>query len=111
MWKRWSYENKSSNNWKNEQNVQNQEKEDDKNITTSISNIDEVLILSDECLYVDEQVVEWIVDVATFYHATPYLELFSNYKVGDFGIVKIGNSSDFKIIGMGNVCFEINIGC
>ena len=41
--------------WKNEQNRQNQEKEDDKNITTSISNNDEVLVLLNECLYVDEE--------------------------------------------------------
>ena len=40
--------------WKKEQNRQDQEKEDDKNITTSISNNDEVLVLLNECLYVDE---------------------------------------------------------
>ena len=41
--------------WKREQNKQNQEKEDDKNTIVSISNNDEVLMLSNKCLHVDEQ--------------------------------------------------------
>ena len=43
--------------WKN-RIEQNQEKEDEKNITTYISNGGEVLMLSNECLHVDEQRVE-----------------------------------------------------
>ena len=43
--------------WKRKQNEQNQEK-DDKNTTTPISNNDEVLVLSNECLHVDEKGVE-----------------------------------------------------
>ena len=41
--------------WKMEQNKQNQEKEDDKNIIASVYNNDEVLMLSNECLQVDEK--------------------------------------------------------
>ena len=68
-------------------------------------------MLSDECLHVDEQGVEWIVDTITSYDATPHLKLFSDYKVGDFGTIKMGNSSHSKIIGMDDVCFETNRGC
>ena len=86
-------------------------KEDDKNIIASISKNDEVLVLSnDECLHVDEQRIEWIVGIATSYYATPHLELFSNYRVGDFGMVKIGNSNHSKIIRMSDICFETNVG-
>ncbi|KAL6349370.1 hypothetical protein AAG906_034026 [Vitis piasezkii] len=63
-------------------------REDEKNTIASISNSDEVLVLSNEY-------------TAVFYHATPHLELFSDYKVGDFGTVKMGNSSHSKIVGMG----------
>ena len=63
--------------WKREQNKQNQGKEDDKNTTAFVSNSDEVLVLSDGCLHVDEQGVEWIVDTTASYHATPHLELLS----------------------------------
>ena len=98
--------------WKREHNKQNQKNKNknDKNTTTSTSNSDEVLVLSDECLHVDEKRVEWIVDSATSYYATPHLQLFSNYRVKDFGMVKIGNFSHSKIVGMGNVCFETNMG-
>ena len=54
----------------------NQEKEDDKNVVASISNNNEVLVLSNEYLHVDEEWVEWIVDTVASYHATPHLELF-----------------------------------
>ena len=97
--------------WKNEQNKQNQEKEDDKNTTTFVFNSDEVLVLLDECLHVDEQEIEWIIDIATSYHTTPHLELFSDYKVRDFDTVKMGNSSDSKIVGMSDVCFKTNMKC
>ena len=46
-------------------------------------------MLSDGCLHVDEQGVEWIVDITASYHATPHLELFSDYKVGDFDTIKM----------------------
>ena len=93
--------------WKRKQN---QEK-DDKNTTTPISNNDEVLVLLDECLHVDEQEIEWIIDIATSYHTTPHLELFSDYKVRNFDTVKMGNSSDSKIVGMSDVCFKTNMEC
>ena len=55
--------------------------------------------------------VEWIVDTIASYHATPHLELFSDYRVGDFGTIKMGNSSHSKIVEMSDVCFETNMGC
>ena len=67
--------------WKREQNRQNKEKENDKNITTTMFNSDGVLVLSNECLHVDEQGVEWIVDIVASYHATPHLELFYDYTI------------------------------
>ena len=94
--------------WKREQNRQNQEKEYEKNTTTSVSNNDEFLVLSNECLHVDKQEIEWTIDIVASYHATPHIESFFYYKVKDFGVVKMGNSSHSKIVGMGDVCFETN---
>ena len=62
-------------------------------------------------MHIDEQGVKWIVDITTSYHATLHLELFSNYRAGDFGTVKMRNSSYSKIVGMGDVCFETNMRC
>ena len=36
--------------------------------------------------------------------------LFTTYKVGDFGTVKMDNSSYSKIVEIGNVCIETNVG-
>ena len=33
------------------------------------------------------------------------------YKVGDFEKVKMGNSSNANIVGVGDVCIQTNIGC
>ncbi|KAL6319697.1 hypothetical protein AAG906_026766 [Vitis piasezkii] len=95
---------------KRKQNKQ-KKKKDDKNISASISNSDEVLVLLNECLHVDEQRVEWIINTITSCHATSHLELFSDYRVGDFGTIKMGNFSHSKIVGMSDVCFETNMGC
>ena len=68
-------------------------------------------MLSNECLHVDEQGIEWTINTAASYHATLHLELFSYYRVKDFGTVKMENSSHSKIVGIGDVCFETNMGC
>ena len=36
--------------------------------------------------------------------------LFTTYKAGDFGTMKMGNSSYSKIVGIGDVCIETNVG-
>ena len=36
--------------------------------------------------------------------------LFTTYKTGDFGTMKMGNSSYSKIVGIGDVCIETNVG-
>ena len=36
--------------------------------------------------------------------------LFIMYKARDFGTMKLGNSSYSKIVGIGGVCIETNVG-
>ena len=36
--------------------------------------------------------------------------MFTTYKAGDFSIVKMSNSSYSKIVGIGDVCIENNVG-
>ena len=54
--------------------------------------------------------IEWVVDTATSYHATPNRELFNTYKVGDFGCVKMGNTANSNIVGIGDICIQKNVG-
>ena len=60
---------------------------------------EDVVILSlqeQKCVHVAKNNVEWVVDSATSHHVIPTKGLFTTYKVGDFGVVKMGNSSYSK---------------
>ncbi len=75
---------------------------------------EEVVVLSVEekkCEHVDNNDDEWVVDLATTHRVVRTKELFTTYKVGDFGTVKMGNTSYLKIVGIGYVCIKTNIGC
>ena len=54
--------------------------------------------------------IEWVVDSAASYHATPNRELFSTYKIGDFGCVKMGNITNSNIVGIGDIFIPTNVG-
>jgi hypothetical protein len=47
----------------------------------------------------------------TTHHIVRTKELFTMYKVGNFGTVKMGNISYSKIVGIGDVCIKTNVGC
>ncbi|CAH9135249.1 unnamed protein product [Cuscuta epithymum] len=64
-----------------------------------------------ECLHVGTHDVEWVIDTASSFHATPHQNLFTSYKSGDFGAVKMGNTSFSKIVGIGDVHITTNVGC
>ena len=53
--------------------------------------------------------IEWVVDITASYHATPNRELFSTYKAGDFGCVKMGNTANSNIVGIGDICIHTNV--
>ena len=55
--------------------------------------------------------IEWVVDVAASYHASSQKEFFSTFQAGDFGTVNLGNSSFSKIVGIGVVHIQTNVGC
>ena len=53
-------------------------KEENKNTTAPVTYSDEdVVVVIEECLYVGCQMIEWVVDIAASYHATPNRELFN----------------------------------
>ncbi|KAM1810129.1 hypothetical protein ACFX12_026929 [Malus domestica] len=66
-----------------------------------------------ECLHMgnSDRDIEWIFDNGASFHATSKREFFSTYKEGDFGIVKMGNESYSKILGIGDICLRTNLGC
>ena len=50
-------------------------------------------------------------DSVVSYHCDPKREYFSTYKVGDFGVVNMGNKSVFEIERIGDICIQTSIGC
>ena len=52
-----------------------------------------------------------MVDTTISYHATPVRDLFCRYVAGDYGNVKMGNTSYSKIAGIGDIFLKTNVGC
>ena len=70
---------------------------------------DEVLAIGqDDCCTVSDPYVEWVIDSAASCHVTPRKELFTLYKAGNFGRVKIGNDSYADIVEIDDVYVRAN---
>ena len=52
----------------------------------------------------------WIVDSGATLHVTPRKDFFTSYTSGDFGVLKMGNDGVSKVIGVGDVCLQTNMG-
>ena len=65
---------------------------------------------NETCLHVSREDTEWVVDTAASYHVTPHKDYFTTYKAGDFGAVKMGNSSSSGIVGIGDVQIKTSVG-
>ena len=50
--------------------------------------------------------IKWVVDTVASYHATPNIELFKTYKVGDFGCVKMEKTTSSNIVGIGDISYK-----
>ncbi|KAM1738797.1 hypothetical protein ACFX11_014582 [Malus domestica] len=100
--------------WKREQREGNNQKKDDTGNTTAVicGDVPEILSVG-ECLHMgnSDKDIKWIFDNGASFHATSKREFFSTYKEGDFGIVKMGNESYSKILGIGDICLRTNLGC
>ena len=70
------------------------------------------IIISEEEKYghMASSSADWVIDTGASFHATPNKEFFSTYKSGDFGTVRMGNTSQSKIAGIGDVCIRTNVG-
>ena len=91
-----------------------QKQEDEKNTAgTTCTNDNEVTLLcnQEDCCYVAEQDVEWVVDSTASYHYVPKMEYFSTYKAEDYGTVKMGKKSVSQIARIGDICIQTSMGC
>ena len=99
--------------WNKEQNKGKYEKNDSEKNTIAAMIDEDVVVLSIEeqkCERVANNDVESVVDFAAPYHIIPTKGLFTTYKAGDFGTVKMSNSSYSKIVEIGDLCIKTNVG-
>ncbi|RDX98381.1 hypothetical protein CR513_18707, partial [Mucuna pruriens] len=54
--------------------------------------------------------IMWIIDSGATLYVTPRKEFFTSYTSGDFGVLKMGSDSVTKVIAVGDVCLQTNIG-
>ena len=69
-----------------------------------------LLVQEQKCEHVDNIDDEWVVDSVATHNVVCTKELFTTYKVENFGTVKMGNTSYSKIVGIGDVCIKTNVG-
>jgi len=101
----WKKENKDKKGKQKEKHHDN-----DDRVTTAICD-DDLIILCDHDsvnLVSDESI--WIIDSGATLHVTPRKEFFISYTSGDFGVLKMGNDGVSKVVGIGDVCLQTNMG-
>ncbi|NEY13661.1 hypothetical protein DDE04_09175, partial [Bifidobacterium pseudocatenulatum] len=80
--------------------------------TTAVASDGETYIICDEA-YVNFtcQDSTWVADTGASFHVTPHRDFFSSYTTGDYSYVRMGNGQSCKIVGIGDVCLETELGC
>ncbi|CAJ2645756.1 unnamed protein product [Trifolium pratense] len=102
----WRKDNKGK---KGKQKQRDHEDHDDDCVTTAIN--DDLVILRDhESINLVSGESMWIVDSGATLHVTPRKEFFTSYTSGDFGGLKMGNDGVAKVIGVGDICLQTNMG-
>ncbi|GKV11817.1 hypothetical protein SLEP1_g23036 [Rubroshorea leprosula] len=85
-----------------------EEKEAKENTAAITSDGEVYLLCENDNIDVAHHDSTWVVDTAASYHVTLNRDWFSLYKEGDFGYLKMGNRSEAKIVGVGDVWLETN---
>ena len=84
---------------KDKKGKQKEKDHDDDCVTTATS--DDLVILHDpDSLNLVSDKNMWIIDSGTTLHVTVRKEFFTSYTPGDFGVLKMGNDSVSKVIGV-----------
>ncbi|RDX90093.1 hypothetical protein CR513_28077, partial [Mucuna pruriens] len=81
----------------------------DDHVTTAIG--DGLVILRDfELVNLVSDKSMWIINSDATLYVTPRKEFFTSYTLGDFRVLKMDNDGVSKVIGVGDVCLQTNIG-
>ena len=55
--------------------------------------------------------MDWVIDFGALFHIISRADFFTSYSKRDFECVKMGDEGLSKIVGMGDVLLETNVGC
>ena len=103
------YHNKDSKNYRKKDS--SQEDKEAKENTAAITSDGEIYLLCESnTIDVAHHDATWVIDTTASYHVTPSKEWFSTYEEGDYGHLKMGNRSEAKIAGIGDVWLKTNNG-
>ena len=83
-------------------------KQEDTIVVTT--NGDLMVVCEDDCINFVGQESNWVIDSSGSFHVTSRVDFFTTYTKGDYGSVRMGNEGLSKIIGMGDVFLETNLG-
>ena len=86
--------------WKREQNEGKKKEKETNAVTTEC---DATIVYKDGCVNLTSQESDWAIDSSASSHDTPHGDFFSTYSTGDFGDVRMGNSSASKIMGIRDI--------
>ena len=97
---------------KNKEKMREKSGEKKKEDTAAVASDGELLVVSDDCVvnFMSHE-TNWVIDSGASFHVTSRVDFFTSYTEGDYGCVRMGNKGLSKIIGMGNICLETNLGC
>ena len=92
---------------------QNKEKilEKKQNDTAVVTDGELMIIRDDASVNLIGQDMDWVIDSGASFHVTSQAGFFTSYSQGEFGNVCMGNEDVTKIVGMGDISLETNIGC
>ena len=68
-----------------------------------------MIVTDDGCVSLATQDSNWVIDYGASFQVTSHSDLFTSYRTGDFGNVRIGNSGVSKIVSIGDVFLETSI--
>ncbi|RDX88864.1 hypothetical protein CR513_29482, partial [Mucuna pruriens] len=103
-----SIENKGKKG-KSKEKDDDDDNDDDDRVTTATG--DDLVILRDfELVNLVSDESMWIIDSDVTLHVTQRKGFFTSYTSGDFRVLKMSNDGVTKVIGVGDVCLQTNMG-
>ena len=95
---------------KDKRGKQKEKDHDDRDCVTTATSDDLVILHDPNSLNFVSDESMWLIDSGATLHVTPRKEFFTSYTPGDFGVLKMGNDVVSKVIGVGDVCLQTNMG-